>query len=343
MPRKIFLAIFGVLSLATFFAPADWSNDFFAPFNLIRLLVILTFLLLLFTSKFRDNLSRSVKTAPKSAQILMIAVPLIVLICVMIQALWPEFAVWLVRDETRGWSFRHAIFIKSALQLIACAIFISLAIKFAKSKKLLPVIICVGLSLVLIAMAGEELSWGQRIFDFATPSSFAGNAQGETNLHNFATDVFQNTLYFGGFLLLVALPFFRETLQKFLAKSRKLKFLGDFLPPTYFVLIFAAAYGLVDPIAAPGGVHFGSILFSILATLAILIYSVIRAREHLAERICLTLGVFLIALFFNLFVSEVWNINPGVPTEYLEIFISFGIFLWALTLRRSPTIRQRHH
>ena len=45
----------------------------------------------------------------------------------------------------------------------------------------------VGLLLALLMMfgAGEELSWGQRIFDVESPTFFQEtNAQGETNIHN---------------------------------------------------------------------------------------------------------------------------------------------------------------
>jgi hypothetical protein len=42
-----------------------------------------------------------------------------------------------------------------------------------------------GLSLALLFLIGEELSWGQRIFGWQTASSVAAiNKQGETNLHN---------------------------------------------------------------------------------------------------------------------------------------------------------------
>jgi hypothetical protein len=40
-------------------------------------------------------------------------------------------------------------------------------------------------ALVFVFAAGEEISWGQRIFHFATPAAMvAGNAQGEFNIHN---------------------------------------------------------------------------------------------------------------------------------------------------------------
>ncbi|MCE0535921.1 hypothetical protein LWF15_10390 [Kineosporia rhizophila] len=34
-------------------------------------------------------------------------------------------------------------------------------------------------------LAGEEISWAQRVFGFATPGGFEGNRQAEANLHNF--------------------------------------------------------------------------------------------------------------------------------------------------------------
>jgi hypothetical protein len=42
-----------------------------------------------------------------------------------------------------------------------------------------------GYALMLLAACGEEVSWGQRIYDIATPEQLAvSNLQGEINLHN---------------------------------------------------------------------------------------------------------------------------------------------------------------
>lgn len=42
-----------------------------------------------------------------------------------------------------------------------------------------------GIGIFFIVCAGEEISWGQRVFGWETPQSFAdANEQGETNLHN---------------------------------------------------------------------------------------------------------------------------------------------------------------
>jgi hypothetical protein len=341
--KHVLASIFGIATLATFFLPVELTND--AWFNVWRVVTMLIFLGLLLNYKTNHKLADSIEKAPRFAKALMIAVPIVVLIFVLIQTFWPEFACLLVRKES--WPFyRNAIFIKMAFQLVAAVIFAILAYNFIKKKQLLPTVLACLVVIVLVLMAGEEISLGQRIFRWATPENWAEmNAQGETNFHNLATQLFQNTLYFGGWLLLVALPFWRNCIKKFLAKFKKIAFLGEWLPPTYFLLIFAAAFGLCDPIITTDtGLRYGSILFSVVATSVILVYLIVPARGVLAERICLTLGVFMIALFFNLFVSETWTFNSGVPTEYLELFINFGIMLWAIDLRRRLfPVRQRHH
>jgi len=49
-----------------------------------------------------------------------------------------------------------------------------------------PRLVLLAIALLGIIGAGEEVSWGQRIFDVEAPVIFAKyNAQGETNLHNF--------------------------------------------------------------------------------------------------------------------------------------------------------------
>ncbi|MFT5105627.1 MAG: hypothetical protein ACI9UA_001248 [Pseudoalteromonas tetraodonis] len=45
-----------------------------------------------------------------------------------------------------------------------------------------------GMGLFFIVCAGEEISWGQRVFGWETPENYAKmNEQGETNLHNLKT------------------------------------------------------------------------------------------------------------------------------------------------------------
>jgi hypothetical protein len=62
-------------------------------------------------------------------------------------------------------------------------------IKLYKLKKLLWRVGILAIILVFIFGAGEEISWGQRIFNVESSQYFLeNNAQGETNLHNMVVD-----------------------------------------------------------------------------------------------------------------------------------------------------------
>lgn len=58
------------------------------------------------------------------------------------------------------------------------------------------------LAIGVVFVAGEEISWGQRIFGWATPESIAAlNAQNETNIHNFLLGDQIAAVYWGLMLL----------------------------------------------------------------------------------------------------------------------------------------------
>ena len=59
--------------------------------------------------------------------------------------------------------------------------------------------------LVMVFVAGEEISWGQRLIEFATPDALMDiNAQEEFNLHNVATNLFYLIQLYGSLGLCVA-------------------------------------------------------------------------------------------------------------------------------------------
>lgn len=61
--------------------------------------------------------------------------------------------------------------------------------KLQKSKKALWKIGILGMAMLFLFGAGEEISWGQRIFNLESSEYFIeNNAQGETNLHNMVVD-----------------------------------------------------------------------------------------------------------------------------------------------------------
>lgn len=54
-------------------------------------------------------------------------------------------------------------------------------------------LLCIGLALLCVFVAGEEISWGQRLLGYQPPELFlARNAQQESNLHNLLKDLFDS-------------------------------------------------------------------------------------------------------------------------------------------------------
>ena len=350
---------FSAATIALFPVEANLSKPLLTrPYNFYRLAIIILAIvfLLLATKPSWSNTPPSHEPSPKARQWLLrlsIALPVIAIVFLVIQLVAPQFATLLVRKES--WPFfRNAIFIKSACQLVAAIAFIKVARHYFRQRQRLAMILAIATVLLLGLMVGEELSWGQRIFGWGTPSFLAEiNSQSEINLHNINTQLAQNILYFGGWLLLIGFAFWRESLAKLLRKCPKarLDFLIDWLPPGCFVELFAVGFAFCDPLVSDNGLYCSSNLFIILAT-ACLLLTKLRYRlklrpqpnttpvldntddnRHRALRLGISLLCFAVVLAGNLFNADLWNYNSGAPTEYLELFISLGIMTWALTVK----------
>lgn len=350
---------FSAATIALFPVEANLSKPLLTrPYNFYRLAVIILAIvfLLLATKPSWSNASPSHEPSSRARRWLLrlsIALPVMAIIFLAIQLVIPQFAALLVRKES--WPFfRNAIFIKSACQLVAAIAFIKVARHYFRQRQRLAMILAIAMVLLLGLMIGEELSWGQRIFGWGTPSFLAEiNSQSEINLHNINTQLAQNILYFGGWLLLIGFAFWRESLAKLLRKSPKarLDFLIDWLPPGCFVGLFAVGFAFCDPLVSDSGLYCSSNLFIILAT-ACLLLTELRYRlklrsqpspapvlddtddnRHQALRLGISLLCFIVVLTGNLFNVDLWNYNSGAPTEYLELFISLGIMTWALIVK----------
>lgn len=116
----------------------------------------------------------------------------------------------------------------------------------------------IALGCVFIFGAGEEISWGQRIFNWSVPGFFQEhNAQGETNLHNLIYNgVKINKLVFGLILgIIVALYFL--VLPFLYRKYEKVKNLINMfaipIPRNVHIVAYLILFGLVQLI--PGHKH----------------------------------------------------------------------------------------
>jgi len=102
--------------------------------------------------------------------------------------------ILVIRVFISDWLETYSILIKedgpieySTVIVYLAALIVSVNILrfFKNDKKFFVLFLVFSIGFFLIAM--EEISWGQRIFDFNTPDWFPKNIQHETNLHNLET------------------------------------------------------------------------------------------------------------------------------------------------------------
>lgn len=343
------LLVLAVVSLIMFFFPPIYYKSLEGiAINLIRLVIIsLTSILaikLIGQRKLGDEYRALDSKSYSRLKILVFLIPCLVLVISLLQVFFPEVATNFIRNEGKPF-FRLGIFIKVFFELIGAIMFFQLARYYFKKQLKVPAILAVAIIFILLLMIGEELSWGQRIFGWETPEKIANlNQQSETNLHNLYTQEFQNILYFGGFTLLVILPFWRNSFKKLLQKTTKFKFLVDWLPPAIFVPIFIASFAVCDPIRSETGLAFASNMFIVLTAIIILGKLCLESLKnprltiagHKIKRFVYGLtAIFAIVVTNSLFIAKSWEVNPGAVTEYLEVFICFGIMIWSIYLRNT--------
>ena len=164
----------------------------------------------------------------------------------------------------------------------------------------------------------------QRVFGIATPEALKSNIQGEINFHNFATNQIGAAHKIVGFIVLVLLPFL------FIVMPERLPLAGfTELVPSRAVALASA------PLAAFNYNGWDSLFFQATTylTLAIVLYFALlawRERRYGEAMFCLLLtasiagaqGLFLVQ--GDRFV-RIWDV-----TEYKELFIAFGLFIWAV-------------
>jgi len=130
----------------------------------------------------------------------------------------------------------------SALFWLLAAVIVllqTLILLFRKPSKS-QLVINVLLILFFIVCAGEEISWGQRIFKFQTPEFLKMiNVQNETTLHNIGSiSVFSNAFFLGSLIFFLYIPFLvkRNTTVK-----NVLHYLHFPIPSRFTTYVFIAA------------------------------------------------------------------------------------------------------
>lgn len=189
-----------------------------------------------------------------------------------------------------------------------------------------------GLLLVCLMMAGgffvigmEEVSWFQRVIGFDTPEGFVSNRQGEFNLHNFASNLFEEFYYLSGFCLLILLPFLAEVLSLH-ERFQPVRWL---VPGS--VVLFSGA------LMAAFNYHLWnrtSTQFVYFVTLFILLYYARRSFQQNGTRLAWLLPSSLLLVFIAaqaLFLLRGHTLPiPWQVSEYKELLLPIGFSVYAL-------------
>jgi len=173
-------------------------------------------------------------------------------------------------------------------------------------------------AVVLFLLGMEEISWGQRLFGFDTPDSFAANRQGEVNLHNFFTTPIHTVYRLGSWAALILLPF----MVAFGPRWRLFDRFSTFLPPPW-IAAMSAPIACFTSSAWPF-LPMQVVMLSSLLMMAIFWHHGRRGGQDTAWLFGAAALLMVVAEAIFLLGSERF-IRHWDVTEYQEFFMAFGL------------------
>ena len=217
----------------------------------------------------------------------------------------------------------------SALFLISGSVLFALEV-VRRRRDLVGLLCAILLCLALFVIGMEEISWGQRLFGFATPERLAEvNWQAEFNFHNVQTDLSETAYYFGAGVFLILLPLLRDLIPVSAASHRWL----DFAPRRSVALMSAPLawfnYGHWDLLPVQ--------LATCLAFFALLAWALAAAtRGDRIEGLIFLLAASVLACGQALFLAfGATLVDIPDATEYKEFFIGLGFAWYAASVVRN--------
>lgn len=263
------------------------------------------------------------------------AVVMFAIFAVLVLLLDPNLANQLVLENhafenIQAWF----LFIGAAFLLVA-------TIRLARAGRKVEAIGAAIMCLVLFLIGGEEISWGMWLFhDHADAFFQKYNTQGETNFHNMDTFLSEDLYYFGAFVWLVMVPFFKDSIMR-LFKRLKVSSLETILPSVWMFMPWAVMAGFV----APYSYKQSTILLGFFASALVLVYTVFVSAKQSKARvygaIVLLALLFIVGFVFSFSWQSTYidHLRGGAPKEYMETLTSFGLFIYAIDIYARLFVR----
>lgn len=210
-------------------------------------------------------------------------------------------------------------------------------------------LISIIIALMFVVFAGEEISWGQRIFDFETGEFMTqNNWQNETNLHNLHTDIANLGFHFGALFFLVIFPIFRSKTNKY-AGMLRLEALTEFIAPIWLAAPSLVFLGMLDSrfvfmIEKPWAATF--YLLALAIGLVVLVQLLVTSRQRANRPLSLQLYASLTLIALGLAISYIYAIDEqatNIISEYKEFYIAAALFVFAINWRYRPKSSGSRH
>jgi hypothetical protein len=318
---KLVLLVIASLALAVMTLAINWHDvgPFWSYINVTKMILagIIAYIAVFWRTPAQQQykLFKSVVT---------LAIPVFAIFAVLTLLINPNLAEVLVREN-------HAFENMQAWFLFTGAIFMAItAIRLLRAGRKLAAAVAGVAFLALFAIAGEEISWGMWLFNEHTNAFFHQfNSQDETNLHNMDTFLSEDLYYLGSFILLVMVPFFKDSIVRLLSRY-KLESIASLLPSAWMMLPwtvmagFLAAYSYAQTTILLG--FFGSVLVLVHA----LVSKPSKARALTAAGFLALLLVVGGVFTFSWQSVYIDHIRGGSPKEYMEVVTSFGLCVYAV-------------
>lgn len=195
---------------------------------------------------------------------------------------------------------------------------------------------------IFFVMAGEEVSWGQRIFEISSNDFFLEyNWQGEMNVHNLHTDIANLLFHYGALVFLILLPVSIKYLGR-VFPSWLTREIDPFISPLWLVAPSLVFVGMIDPrfvyvIEKP----WASILYLLALFLGLIVlywqarHSIKRKNKPGLVALSLSLAVISLGLLVSFFEAD--GASPNSISEYKELIITLGLFFFAVNWKPAQT------
>jgi len=177
------------------------------------------------------------------------------------------------------------------------------------------------IGILFIVAAGEEISWGQRIFGLETPDKLLEiNDQNELNFHNINKKLFDRILDRATVLIVLISTIMIIIKQK--------KFLNIEMPD----LLICCSFGLTTFYTQHNSLKFEFFHLCYISFIALLIYSIAKNEKKNSIYLFITLITSSAIIYLHHRFNELFPISNNSANEYKEFLFSLCCFGYATFL-----------